>query len=134
MKWLENNTISKESIIKVEKKLGITFPQDFVDLILKYDGAYPCPNNLFFDGNEENINNLISFSENDPSYIIDIINETEDLNDSRLIPIAEDPFGNLFCYFFDDSKFGIYFWNHEKPVDIVYICKSFNEFISMIHD
>ncbi len=100
----------------------------------KYDGGYPSPNKITIDDSIEVVNNLVSFVEDDLSYIIDIFYETEYLKEINLIPIAEDPFGNLYCYDFDCGKNEIVFWDHENPDEKRFVCDSFTKFIQMLHD
>ncbi len=52
----------------------------------------------------------------------------------KLIPIAEDPFGNLLCYDFIDGREDIVFWNHEKYNDTMKVCNSFSEFLKRLHE
>lgn len=72
--------------------------------------------------------------EDDVSYILDIFEETEYLKNTKLIPIAEDPFGNLFCYDFSDGKSQIVFWNQEKFNDKKFVCNNFTQFMQMLHN
>lgn len=135
MNWNhEHNIITDDMIKNVERILKVNFPEDFIYIIKKYDGGYPSPNKITFDGNVEIVNNLVSFLEDDVGFILDICEETEHFNNTKLIPIAEDPFGNLFCYDFDDKKNRIVFWNHENFSDKKFVCNSFTEFIQMLHD
>lgn len=135
MNWnYERNIITDSIIKKVENVLKVNFPKDFISIIKKYDGGYPNPNKITVDGNAEVVNNLISFMEDDASFILDIIEETEYLKNTKLIPIAEDPFGNLFCFDFHIEIKEIVFWNHEKVNGKKFICNNFTEFLEMIHD
>lgn len=135
MKWnYEKRTITDDMIRSVEDILNVKFPEDFVIVIKKYDGGYPTPNKITIDGNSEIVNNLVSFFEEDDSYIIDIIEDTEYLMEPKLIPIAEDPFGNLYCFDFRNKKSNIVFWNHEEGNDIKFVCNNFFELLQMLHD
>lgn len=134
MQWdSERHIITNEMIKKVENSLNIEFPKDFVLAIKMYDGSYPVPNIITVSGENEIVNNFVSFWEEDESYILDVLNDTEGLGDG-LIPIAEDPFGNLFCYDFLNLKEKIVFWNHEQCKKNSVICNNFTEFIGMLHD
>lgn len=135
MDWnYENHIITDEMVKSVKSILKVNFPEDFLAIIKKYDGGYPSPNKITIDGNTEIVNNLVSFLEDDVSFIVDIFEETEYLKNTKLIPIAEDPFGNLFCYDFNDGRSEIVFWNHEKFNDKKIVCNNFTEFIQMLHD
>ena len=134
MKWINNNIITDESIEKIENQLGIKFPTDFVSKIKEVDGGYPIPNKITIDNQIEVLNNMVSFLEDNPSFILDIIQETETFPSLNLIPIAEDPFGNLYCYYFGNGKCEIVFWDHEDINIKKNICNSFDELIAMLHE
>ncbi len=58
----------------------------------------------------------------------------------KVIPFAEDPFANMLCFDYrknDQPK--VVFWNHEKACDdkesaISYVCSTFTELMSMLHE
>lgn len=133
MKWNCDNNITDDSIEKVETRLGIRFPKDFTDNIKKYDGGYPIPNKIMVNGKEEILNNLVSFKEDDDSFILDIINEIDNFADFNLVPIAEDPFGNLYCYSFNENSNEIVFWDHEDGINVNHVCNSFDELLAMLY-
>ncbi|MBP3611330.1 MAG: SMI1/KNR4 family protein [Lachnospiraceae bacterium] len=135
MKWnCENKVVTSDVIKMIETELKIKFPKDFIKNIKQYDGGYPIPNKISIEGQEEVLNNLVSFLEEDTSFILDIISNTENFRDSNLVPIAEDPFGNLFCYSFGENTCKIVFWHHEKNAEIKYVCNNFEELIAMLHE
>ena len=134
MNWnCENNIITDESIKAVEAELKIMFPEDFIINIKQFDGGYPTPNKITVEGQDEVLNNLVSFLKDDESFILDIISDAENFSGSNLVPIAEDPFGNLFCYYFEEDTFDIVFWNHEEN-SVKHVCHNFEELITMLHD
>ncbi len=135
MKWIhDEHKITDEMIEKVSRMLNVDFPVDFLSVIKKYDAGYPCPDSVTVDGNDESVNNLVSFMEGDSSFILDIIEETENFKESNLIPIAEDSFGNLFCYDFSEENSKIVFWDHEINNSKKFVCNSFTELLQMLHD
>ena len=79
MKWIcDKHIIDDEIVNKIEMQIGFRFPKDFIEMVMLYDGGYPLLNRIIIDGNEEVFNNLISFDEDDESYILDIISDIED--------------------------------------------------------
>lgn len=135
MDWTCEERIITDSMIEtVEKKLQVKFPEDFLGIIKKYDGGYPEPDQITVNGREEAVNNLVSFLEEDPCYIIDIFEETEFFSEMNLIPVAEDGMGNLYCYDFADGKSKIVFWDAEIPTKKEFVCNTFTEFIEMLHE
>lgn len=143
MRWIyETKTITQNMIKKVEDFFNVKFPNDFLDVIKIYNGGYPCPSEnkideyadiiigITINGKIEVINNLVSFCEEDENYIIAIFKDTENLYNKNVIPIAEDPFGNLFCYEIkDNNSFSIIFLDNELN-EKTYICDTFSEFIN----
>ena len=132
MKWLNYKGISKDIIESVEHRLQITLPDDYKQIVLKYDGGYPNPNHFKVGGKPEIFNNLISLDENEDNNIYEIL---EDLLGDQLIPFAEDGFGNLLCFDYSADK-SIVFWNHEKNYDefkeATFVCSSFSSLIESL--
>ena len=135
MEWIcEHHQITDDMIKNLEKDLNINFPDDFLSIIKKYDGGYPKPNNITVGGQEEVLNNIVSFIADNQSYIVSIYNDTEGFGKSGLIPVAEDPFGNLFCYKITDGIYSIVFWNHENAESTKFVCNTFTELLQMAHE
>lgn len=135
MEWncYENNIITEDMIKEIEEYFNISFPQDFLDVIKNYDCGHPHPNAINIDGYEEILSNIVSFCENHTSYIINIFEDIEDFRDKRLIPIAEDPFGNIFCYRMENNGIDIVFWDHENNEE-KYVCNKFSELLALLYD
>jgi len=141
LRWIcENNSVELTTISKVEAIFGVKFPEDYVKCIMKTDGAYPKPNRFKLNGNEEVFNNLLSFDEEDSSNIINVYNDVRDRLIKKVIPFAEDAFGNLICFdYSDNEKIAIMFWEHEKAFNdkeatMNYMCDSFTELLLMLHE
>lgn len=131
--FFDGSNTDKETIKTIIEQLNYKLPSDFVDVIIQHDGAYLSPNTIFEGIDENNVNNLISFDENDPSFILDIIKDMG-LDDLNIIPIAEDPFGNIFGFrFTTDKKYEVVFFDSELE-NVRTICDTFTEFINLIHD
>ena len=141
LRWIcENDSVETTTISKVEAIFGIEFPRDYVECIIKNDGGYPKPNRFLLNGNEEVFNNLLSFDEEDSSNMIVTYNDVKDRLIEKVIPFAEDPFGNLLCFDYRNNKQPtIVFWEHEKAfynkeTATSYLCDSFTDLISMLHE
>ncbi len=75
----------------------------------------------------------MSFDSDDPSYILGIISDMG-LDEYNIIPIAEDPFGNIFGFRFESAeKYDVVFYDAEL-VSARKICNTFTEFLNMIHE
>ena len=84
---------------------------------------------IMVDGQAETFNNLISFQKDDCSYIMDVLEDTDSFKETQLVPIGEDPGGNLFCY--QREPLEIVFWDSETGA-IKRVCSNFNELIDML--
>ena len=140
VRWIcENDSVEITIISKAEAIFGIEFPRDYVECIMKNDGGYPKPNRFNVNGNEEVLNNLLSFDEEDCSNMIDAYNDVKDRLIEKVIPFAEDSFGNLICFDYrNNEQPTIVFWAHEeaftdKEAATSYLCDSFTDLLSMLH-
>lgn len=141
IRWIcENDKVESMVILKVESQFGITFPKDFVECITRNDGGYPKPDRFILNGNEEVFNNLLSFDEEDSGNIIESYNDVNDRLPKKIIPFAEDPFGNLICFdYSNNGQPNIVFWEHEKvftnkKLAISYVCDTFTSLLLMLHE
>ena len=132
MKWLNYKGSSIDIIESVEHRLQISLPEDYKQFVLRYDGGYPNPNHFKVDGKVEIFNNLISLDENAYDNIYEILEDLEDRIGDKLIPFAEDGFGNLLCFDYSANK-NIVFWDHEKNYgdfkELPLVCFSFSSLI-----
>ena len=135
MKWLNYKGISKDIIKSVEHRLQITLPDDYKQIVLKYDGGYPNPNHFKVGEKVEIFNNLISLDGNECNNIYEVLEDLQTRIGDQLIPFAEDGFGNLFCFDYSDDK-SIVFWNHEKNYyefkEATFVCSSFSSLIESL--
>jgi len=142
IRWIcENENVTDESVSSVEKKFGVKFPVDYIDIIRNNDGGYPVPNRFNLQGNEEVLNNLLSFHEEDCCYIVNTYCDINERLVDKIIPFAEDPFGNMICFDYrnDDTNPIVVFWDNEKSYTdkegaIYHICDSFSELIQSLHE
>lgn len=139
--WIcENGDVEESAISRVETIFNVEFPKDYIECIMKNDGMYPKPDRFTLNGNEEVFNNLLSFDEEDSGNIIDTYNYVKDRLVKKVIPFAEDPFGNLICFDYrNNGQPIIVFWDHEKAFNdkesaMSYLCDSFTDLLSMLHE
>lgn len=141
--------ISLAQINEVEFSVGLNFPNDYKEHLLKYNGGKCIPNVFSFYENGKVTQSGIDWFlaiydgeyDNLKDYIITYKVEEKRMP-SHLLPIAHDPGGNLICISCGGDDEGcVYFWDHENEVDytesddsdysnLYLIAGSFNEFIS----
>ena len=141
IRWIcENDNVEITTISNVETMLGVKFPKDYIEIAMTNDGGYPKPNRFDFNDNEEVFNNLLSFDEEDYSNIINTYNDIKDRLIEKVIPFAEDPFGNMICFDYRNNEQPVViFWEHEKAFNdkesaISYLCDTFTELMLMLHE
>jgi hypothetical protein len=141
LRWIsENNDVELATISNLETIFEVKFPKDYVEIIMKNDGGYPKPNRFNLNDNEEIFNNLLSFGEEGGSNIVDTYSYVKDRLVEKVIPFAEDPFGNLICFDYrTNNQPTIVFWEHEKAFNdkesaTSYLCDSFTELLLMLHE
>ncbi|MFD4706790.1 SMI1/KNR4 family protein [Gottfriedia sp. NPDC058432] len=140
------NKFNKKMIDQLENELCLSFPNEYIEFLEKYNGGIP----------EENI----VISEEAPEFILSIFFGTDlDIyNDLLLcyktfygripkgcVAVASDVGGNIICLNLSEEKYGyVYFWDHEKELmfeegkiqlnNLSLIATSFNKFLNMIQE
>ena len=135
-------------IEEIEIYVGLTFPAEYKEHLLKYNGGQCNPNVFKFNENgnwtESCVDWFLAIYDGEYDNLRNYI-QTYKLEEKRLpinlLPIAHDPGGNLICISCHKDDLGhIYFWNHEDEVDyktsndmnysnLYLVAKSFREFI-----
>lgn len=142
IQWEYVTPITQEDIEYAEKETGLTLPKDYVKLVLKYNGGRPDPGFLY---QGETIYGIVSqfttLDKKDPSNLVVMYNliskDPRRTDNVILLPFADDPGGNLFCFMYKnkkDTQPSIVFYDHETG-DIEYtIASNFTEFINMLQE
>ena len=131
--WKYVKPIEGNSVLnKLEEKLGVKFPKSYVDCVTSNNGGRPPRNKV---NDSLMMRSLVRIDE---SAEINVLNTLDTLKDSllpKIIPFADDSFGNYFC--FDFSKSGeplIVFWDHEEKREnaLSPVADSFEKFIAVL--
>ena len=140
--------LNSPEIEDVEKVAGLIFPVEYKDHLLKFNGGKCSPCELAFIENGKStssyIDKFLAIYSGKYDNLIDYIHIYK-IDEKRLpthiLPVANDPGGNLICISCGGSDNGyVYFWDHETEVDysnsddadysnLYLIAKTFNEFI-----
>lgn len=115
-------------------------PTDFKRFFHSHNNGVPTPNIIITeDGKELEIETFLSFNEDDPDYVGDII-EDEDIDGSDLLPFAREDGESYFCLEFKINSTALF---GKITVSIVirtpngntyHICDTFTEFIKMLEE
>lgn len=144
--------VSEQDVIEIENELGIKFPEDYKDFIIQMNGGIPQEDMLydFYDEVSELENTSIIrrfFSlyvdnlvlKNNLKVIYNTM-KNEGIISVDMLPIADDPAGNIISISLNDEDYGsIYYLNHEfEDVETGYLIKSkiaesFKSFIDCLY-
>lgn len=136
LEWILPQTpVSEDDLSSVRRSISQTLPNDFRDWLLKHNGVAPAPSDLSLeDGRILVINCFVSFSRDDSSNVVSILETLSGRLPDGLIPIAEDHGGNYVCFKYTPttSSPDVVLWLHEEADPkhaIVPIASSFTELI-----
>lgn len=141
--------ISSKEIEMIEKYVGLNFPDEYKEHLLKFNGGRCTPNIFrFIENGKESCSRISCFmaiyegTYDSLKWCIDIFKISAKRMPEHILPIADDPFGNQICISCGRLDYGyIYFWDHENEVDysesgdddyfnLYLIAQSFSEFLN----
>lgn len=142
LNWdFQEGKIAVAGLEEIQKTLSIRFPDDYVQCAIENNGGTPDKEGFNVSGRGPAVfNYLLSFHKESSIYIIDIYESVRDRLCQGVIPIADDPFGNLICFDFRESASNppIVFWDHEveslNPDSALFpVCQSFTALLEMLY-
>jgi hypothetical protein len=101
---------------EVERALGIKLPEDLRRLYLQTNGGRPIDSYFVIKGTEYIFNDFFPIKYGKGSTLEECYQSlAEDrIIPRHLVPFANDPGGNLYCFSTASEKFGsVWFWDHE---------------------
>lgn len=144
--------ITTEELANLETRLSFEFPEEYRKFLLVHNGGRPDhPCFLFKRKQSDDSDSLVNcfFSINGSEYtdfetLFRIFKVDGIRVPAELVPIADDPFGNLICIAVAGPKRGaVYFWDHDTEAEdgesptyynVDLIANSFNAFLECLHE
>lgn len=135
---------SEKRLELIEKKIDISFPKVFIDLIQNYDGGVPDKDIFsYFDIRESKfcmncIGSFLCINSNQYGDLLSTYLDPPEFFPEGLVAFAEDGGGNLICFDYREGKDNqnppIVYWNHEADIgqDVSFVAKDFETFIGML--
>lgn len=116
-----------DEISKIESRYSITFPKQYKDFLLRYNGGYTPKTKFRAKGISSDIKGFYGLGAVGLSISQEMISAWIP---QKLFPIACDSFGNtLFICFASDNYESIFFGDHEKGMKLSLIANDFPSFI-----
>lgn len=117
-----------ELITEFEESKGYVFQQEYVQCVLKNNGARPSKRVFKVLGAEKEIKTFLSFNKEDRETMW-VFNENNNRQD-KYITFAIDNFGNLICFKKNDGS--VCFANHETGT-VKRVADSFTDFLNSLY-
>lgn len=153
-----DSEVSEVEIKESGLQLGFKLPQDYIDCVKINGGASVLPEEFNVGKVERCFGGLFSFDEQSSEYIVGKYRIYNSTLPKEILPIADDPAGNLICFDYKNHSENpiVVFWEHEgaweKEVlmksegitaeeaeevareNLFYIADNFTKFLNKLHD
>ena len=111
------------------------FPTDYLECVRTNNGGRPKPFVVDIPGRKEAVcEKLLRLDKAGMNTICDAAGAIRGQSTYALVPFAEDPFGNYFCFDYSESTSPrVSFWDHEKE-QLIVVSDSFSSFLTMLYE
>lgn len=91
--------LGPERVAEIQQRLGITFPDDYIDVVRTHQGAAPERNSVTLpDGSTTTFSMLLHFEDQPEGLDVFGILEWSEVLPGMVIPFGVDPGDNYFCF------------------------------------
>ncbi len=140
--WDDTNLDGLEKLPDFEKKTGIKFPIEYLEIITKHQGKTPEPS-IFKIGDKFTtvFNTLYHFSSDEDNDFCNLEKRYESLKENysdKIIPFGDTPSDDSICFDYRESANNpkIIYIIHELSGDesVKFVADSFTEFLDMLYE
>jgi hypothetical protein len=139
-KRFKRDVCSIVDISALEKKLSVSFPGKYVEMMLMQNGGYTVRDEFVYYKHDYKKKGIIGifFSIGGTSYetVEQQFFDPAEFLPGGLVPFAGD--SNLICFDYRNTKENppIVFWCHDDPEgeNVHFVANNFEEFINMLHE
>lgn len=141
----QHETLSNRDLLNLESSLGVALPDDYRRFLLQHNGGRPYPKAFPLPNNPRDSHAFIERLFCVSTGNMYDIQKNADLMKGRLpaelLPIAEDPGGNLICIaVLGENRGKIYFWEHEEEFidqapsfeNIYFVANNFDDLLNSL--
>ena len=132
--WKVTRPLPDDTGIKTfEEKTGHKLPTDYFECVLINNAGYPNPERVkSAKGDERVLNGLLNYDQHKKANIFSTYETfVQSTGRKDIVPFANDPFGNYFCFDFAQS-ISVVFWKHETNT-VEEICDSFTNLLELLY-
>ncbi len=127
--------ITESDLIVVEKFFGFSLPIDFRNALFHINGGRPFLREFDIENRSGCVFvKLISFKDNNGSRTpITVFKNIENWlpKHLKIVPFADDPFGNFLCFSYQENSCPVVFLDHETST-VTKVCNTFTEFLDCL--
>lgn len=138
------SSLSLVRLEKVQKNLGVSFPQDYVGFLRDTNGGIPLNKYFSLEKNVKVVERFLSivdgYRENPLGmYDVEVVwSQIEDRLDDSLVPFASLFAGDFLCFLFrENSEPEVVIWDHERSREnmpfLLSVAPSFSSFARMLY-
>ncbi|WP_059041433.1 SMI1/KNR4 family protein [Paenibacillus rubinfantis] len=129
------NPADIDVIRTVEKNFGILFPDDFLEVVQKYQGGQPSSKILEVNDRKVVFGYLLTFLAFDELDILDKYNSERYTLPPKHFPFAVDEEGNMFCFDYSGSDSPVVVYvesNKGSTASTIYLAQNFLGFVELL--
>jgi hypothetical protein len=127
IKWKYVEPVDESIIINIEEYFNIKLPDDYKKLLETCNRGKPEKEQFDISSKKKCVlDYLIDLN--------DLIKTSKRINKPKIIPIGNDPFGNIIGFNIGDTGRieSLVFWDHETKSETT-IAKTFSDFLKMLY-
>ena len=125
--------ITKAGLAEVERVLGFAFPKAVREQYLKYNGGHPDKNRLLDAKGVYIVHDFIPVRMIER--LIRWLKVDQKVLPGELVPFADDPLGNLYCFSVGEADSGAIYWFEAEGHGrhrLEFLAPSLDEFLSRL--
>lgn len=143
LSWFEPGTpLDADEIRAAENRLGVNFPQDYIDFVKPHSGASNPDKSEFeyYDQGMKRVGNfgtLLSLVESDAESVFETIGNLSEQIPDRVIPVVDTGSGDCVCFDYRNLEVPkVIYFAHERSGEqsLLPLAGSFSEFVDKLQE
>lgn len=128
--------VTETILLDLEKHLKVSLPRAYRQLVKEVNGGRPSRKVVALsDGRELVVKSFLNMDPAAKGGVLDVKGWLKDILPDNVVPFANDPFGNYFCFKYKrltrKAELKVYYWNHENR-ELSFVADSFEGFLGKL--